>query len=42
MPTIGLTARMREEDSVLLRFRAANVRSLREEQELSFVVPYFP
>lgn len=37
--TISLTARMREEDSVLLRFRVANVRSLREEQELSFVVP---
>lgn len=28
-----------EEDGVLLRFRVANVRSLRDEQELSFVVP---
>jgi hypothetical protein len=28
-----------ERDGMLLRFRVANVRSLREEQELSFVVP---
>ena len=28
-----------EEDSLLLRFRVANVRSLRDEQELSFIGP---